>query len=96
MQRRAPYCDALAECWWASWDGVVDAVKSAAYAAVQADVPRRSFRTIGADYEIADVTLFFIAMFRAWLVDFHFFGECTIHQTDASEFVVTKNSLKVL
>jgi uncharacterized protein (TIGR02118 family) len=37
MQRREPLCDAIAECWWTSWDGVLEAVKSAAYAAVQAD-----------------------------------------------------------
>ena len=37
MQRREPLCDAMAECWWTSWDGVRDAVKSDAYAAVQAD-----------------------------------------------------------
>ncbi len=37
MQRREPLCDAIAECWWTSWDGVLEAVKSAAYAAVRAD-----------------------------------------------------------
>ena len=37
MQRREPYCDAMAECWWTSWDGVLDVVNSDAYAAVQAD-----------------------------------------------------------
>jgi uncharacterized protein (TIGR02118 family) len=37
MQRREPFCDAMAECWWTSWDGVLDAVKSEAYTAVQAD-----------------------------------------------------------
>jgi uncharacterized protein (TIGR02118 family) len=40
MQRREPLCDAIAECWWTSWDGVLDAVKSAAYATVQADEKR--------------------------------------------------------
>ncbi len=37
MQRLEPYCDAIAECWWTSWDGVLAAVNSDAYAAVQAD-----------------------------------------------------------
>jgi uncharacterized protein (TIGR02118 family) len=37
MQRREPLCDAMAECWWTSWDGVLDAIKSEAYTAVQAD-----------------------------------------------------------
>lgn len=37
MHRREPYCDAVAECWWTSWDGVLEAIKTDAYAAVQAD-----------------------------------------------------------
>jgi uncharacterized protein (TIGR02118 family) len=37
MQRREPPCDAMAECWWTNLGGVREAVKSAAYAAVQAD-----------------------------------------------------------
>lgn len=40
MQRREPLCDAMAECWWTSWDVVLDALKSSAYAAGQADENR--------------------------------------------------------
>ena len=37
LQRQAPLCDAIAECWWTSRSGVLEAIKSEAYAAVQAD-----------------------------------------------------------
>jgi uncharacterized protein (TIGR02118 family) len=40
MQRGEPLCDAVAECWWASREGVLEAVQSDAYAAVQADEKR--------------------------------------------------------
>ena len=40
MMRETPYCDAIAECWWESWDGVLEMVNLPEYAAVQQDEKR--------------------------------------------------------